>query len=55
MDAVRHLRLQRARYLVMTTALPLADIAARVGIANPFHLSRLFRRYFGKSPREFRR
>lgn len=55
MDDVRRQRMMQAQYLVITTDRPLAEIAESVGIANPFHLSRLFRKYFGKTPRDYRK
>jgi AraC-like DNA-binding protein len=55
MDDVRRQRIQQAQYLVITTDRPLAEIAESVGIANSFHLSRLFRKYFGKTPRDYRK
>jgi AraC-like DNA-binding protein len=33
---------------------PIADIAAQVGLTSPAHFSRLFRRQYGRSPRELR-
>ena len=33
---------------------PIADVAAQVGLTNPAHFSRLFRRQYGRSPRELR-
>jgi transcriptional regulator GlxA family with amidase domain len=54
MEAVRRIRLQRAKELGMTTALPVKVIAARVGIPDPAHFSRLFRKQFGLSMRQLR-
>ncbi|MCX7935633.1 MAG: helix-turn-helix transcriptional regulator, partial [Planctomycetota bacterium] len=55
MDEVRSLRLEFARDLLLTTHLPLKAIAARAGLGDPYHLSKLFRRYFNLRPSELRR
>lgn len=54
MAEVQRRRLQAARTLLVTTDLPLKAIAARVGLADASHLSRLFRAHFGMGTREFR-
>ena len=51
----RTLRLQKARELLLETDLSVGDVAIAVGIDNLTHFSRLFREYFGCSPREYRR
>jgi AraC family transcriptional regulator of arabinose operon len=43
-------RLRRARFLLLTTDLPVKAIAGEVGYTNPFHFSRRFRIHFGHSP-----
>ena len=43
-----------ARYL-QETRLPIIDIVHKVGYANHGHFSVAFRKYFGKTPRQFRR
>lgn len=55
MDYLRGRRLEKARDLVLTTGLPLKDIAARVGFADEYHLSSLFRKYLKKPPGYFRK
>jgi len=52
---LKHLRLNYAGYQLAQTDLPLADIAQAVGFANPFHLSREFRRQFGVTPSQYRK
>jgi AraC-like DNA-binding protein len=51
---LRHQRLQAARALLLTTDLPLRAIAARVGFADEFQLSRVFRRETGRAPSSLR-
>jgi len=48
-------RLERACYLMMTSAASLSEIALSVGFADQAHLCRLFRRAFGQSPASWRR
>lgn len=47
-------RIERAQVLLVTTALPVQDIATRVGFADPFHFSRVFKRGCGRSPLRYR-
>lgn len=55
MDFVMALRLERARQLLGTTALSVADVAARSGFVDRSHFSRAFRARFGESPAKLRR
>ena len=48
-------RLAQARELLLMTALPVAEVANRVGYANPFYFTRIFTRQTGTSPTAFRR
>jgi AraC family transcriptional regulator, transcriptional activator of pobA len=47
-------RMAEARSLLSDTALPVAEIARRVGISDPGYFSRQFRRRHGRSPRDWR-
>jgi AraC family transcriptional regulator, transcriptional activator of pobA len=47
-------RMAEARSLLSDTALPVAEIARRVGISDPGYFSRQFRRTHGRSPRDWR-
>ncbi|MFC0576598.1 helix-turn-helix domain-containing protein [Paraburkholderia solisilvae] len=47
-------RIERARELLRTTTLPLADIAARCGYANASHFSHRFREAVGAAPIVYR-
>jgi AraC-like DNA-binding protein len=55
MKDVRRLRLEYARDLIITTKLPLKEIAIKAGLGTPYALSRLFNRYFDMPPGAFRR
>ena len=50
MADVRLLRLQTARDLLLTTVLPLKEIAPRVGLGDVYRLCRLFRQHFQTTP-----
>ena len=48
-------RVERAQGLMLSTAASLSDIALDCGLADQSHLTRLFRRVVGESPRAWRR
>jgi AraC-like DNA-binding protein len=48
------LRMERARLLLHRTFLTVKEVMAQVGIADPSHFSRDFRKYHGISPSEAR-
>jgi transcriptional regulator GlxA family with amidase domain len=52
---IQRLRVESAVHLLATTQLPLSEISARVGYADPDTLSRLIERDTRTSPRELRR
>lgn len=52
---LHQLRMRRARLLIERTSLSIGDVMAQVGIADPSHFSRDFRRAHGFSPRTLRR
>lgn len=54
-DFVTACRLEAAERLLADPALSIKEVAARVGIANPFYFSRIFRKRAGCSPQAFRR
>jgi AraC-like DNA-binding protein len=54
-DYVQGHRLNLAAQLVASTDLPIAQIAYRVGIASPAHLTRSFAARFGMTPSAYRR
>jgi len=51
---LQQLRLDKAKRLLLEGDLGIAEIAEKVGYPDPFHFSRLFRRYAGLSPRNYR-
>lgn len=55
MDFVMVLRLSRARQLLETTGLSVAEVATRSGFVDRSHFSRAFRARFGESPAKMRR
>jgi AraC-like DNA-binding protein len=48
-------RVERAQGLMLSTSAPLSAIALDCGLADQAHLSRLFRRVVGETPRAWRR
>jgi len=53
-EYVIQLRMQRAAYLLRDQNLRIGQIAERVGYEDPYHFSKLFRKHFGMSPRQYR-
>lgn len=53
-DYVLRLRLRRAQELLIASDLAVKEIAARVGIADPFFFSRIFSQKCGMSPSQYR-
>lgn len=51
---LRDLRMRRARILLERTSLRVAEVMAQVGVSDPSHFTRDFRRMHGVSPRELR-
>ena len=51
---LRKLRMERVRELLVSTNLPVGEIATATGFENPEYLSAMFRRECGESAREFR-
>ena len=48
-------KMERAQYLLCYTALPVKEIAALLGFADPFSFSRTFRKVWNESPSGWRR
>jgi AraC family transcriptional regulator len=53
-EFARFRRLERAASLLVRTAHPLAEVALSSGFADQSHFSRVFARYFGLPPGEYR-
>jgi AraC-like DNA-binding protein len=53
-EYVKRLRMARARQLLITSELSVAEVATDVGYADPFYFSRQFRAVTGLSPRSYR-
>jgi AraC-like DNA-binding protein len=53
--AFTEFRLERAHLLVRESNLSIKDISARLGFANPYHFSKVYRRIYKKSPSSDRR
>lgn len=49
------IRMQRARILLERTSLTVKEVMAKVGVADPSHFARDFRRYHGIPPSQVRR
>ena len=54
-DFVKNRRLNRACALLRETELPVNRIAEQCGIPDYTYFSKTFKKYFGMSPREFRK
>jgi transcriptional regulator GlxA family with amidase domain len=50
LQLVQRVRLERALHLLRTTRMPLEEVAAAVGLADPATLHRLVKRHTGRSP-----
>ncbi|TFF37573.1 AraC family transcriptional regulator [Mucilaginibacter psychrotolerans] len=52
---IQEKRIERAQYLMVTTRLTYADIAAQTGFQNIFYFSRIFKKVTGLSPGQYRK
>jgi transcriptional regulator GlxA family with amidase domain len=48
-------RIEHAQHLMLSTRMPLCDIAGECGLADQAHLSRLFRKFVGETPAAWRK
>lgn len=53
-DLFQEYRISKAAFLVLRTPMSIKEISYEMGFKNPFHFSRLFRKYLHVSPTEFR-
>jgi LacI family transcriptional regulator len=54
-EEIRRVHLERAKDLLVTTALSMADVAAQAGFSSVHYLSRVFRQETGLTPTAYRR
>lgn len=54
-EYVRRLRAEYARQQILTTNLPLSEIAVTSGFSDQSHFNRIFKQFFNLTPREYRR
>jgi transcriptional regulator GlxA family with amidase domain len=54
-DDLRALRLEHAQGLLMSTDIPIKDVATLSGLTDQHYLTRLFRRHLNVTPGEMRR
>jgi transcriptional regulator GlxA family with amidase domain len=52
--AFRRLRLDRAKQILLTSRIPIIEIALDVGFVNTSHFTKEFRRTYGRTPAEMR-
>ncbi len=55
LERLTQLRIQHAQLLLAQSDQPITTISAEVGYESISHFSRMFRKYSGKSPRQFRK
>ena len=54
MEYVNHLKLQKACQYLMFTSMRIKEIAAQIGMFDPFYFSRFFKKQMGMSPKQYR-
>jgi LacI family transcriptional regulator len=54
-EEIRHVRIERAIYLLASTSSSIAEVARRAGVADAEHFASAFRRHTGLTPSAFRR
>ncbi|MEZ5039319.1 MAG: ATP-binding protein [Saprospiraceae bacterium] len=52
---IRHIRLQKAKELLLSTPLNVSEIAYQTGFKTPVYFSQVFKQAFGKAPSEVRK
>jgi len=51
---IHQLRVQRAKFLLENTELPVVEIAKEIGFDDPFYFSKIFKKMEGMSPTQYR-
>lgn len=51
---IRYIRLERAKELLLQTALPVGEIGPKIGFPDPSHFSRAFKNQYGFNPSQMR-
>ena len=54
MTWVLQVKMERARVLLRTRRLSVAEVGAAVGIADPYYFSKCFKKVIGQSPQAYR-
>ena len=49
------MKMNKASILLITTSMQVNQVASKIGFADRFHFSRVFRRHIGMSPQQFRK
>lgn len=52
---LQQLRLEKAKQLLLTTAMPITDITYHIGYSHVTHFTTLFKKEFGLTPTEWRK
>ncbi|OQP54351.1 hypothetical protein A4H97_22995 [Niastella yeongjuensis] len=52
---LQHLRLEKARQLLLTTSMAITDITYHIGYSHVTHFTSLFKKEFGLTPSEWRK
>jgi len=55
LQAITDCRLQRAKYLLQNSKLPIAHVAMSAGFPSPAQMTNVFRAYEGRTPRKYRK
>lgn len=53
-DYLREIRMERAKYLLTEGKLPMKEICVQIGCADPNYFSRMFKKYVGVTPTEYK-
>ncbi|NMO97857.1 response regulator transcription factor [Paenibacillus lemnae] len=53
-EYLNELRIEEAKKLITSTELTIKEISLQVGISNPFYFSRLFKKWVGQSPNQYK-